>query len=44
MKSPQERALGYTVVVVIAAIVIFVVIGLCADRLFPYGRPNIRLS
>jgi hypothetical protein len=30
MKSPKEKALGYTVVVIIAAIVLFMVIGLVA--------------
>lgn len=44
MKSPQDKSLGYTVVVVVAAIVIFAVIGLCAGLLFPYGRPGIRLG
>ena len=40
MKSPPDKAIGYTVVVVIAAVVIFAVIGLLASRLFPYGRPQ----
>lgn len=44
MKSPQDKSLGYTVVVVVAAIVIFAVIGLCAGLLFPYGRPSLRLG
>jgi hypothetical protein len=30
MRSPREKALGYTVVVIIAAIVLFMVIGLVA--------------
>jgi type III secretory pathway component EscS len=44
MKSPQDRSLSYTIVVVVAAIVIFAVIGLCAERLFPYARPSLRLN
>jgi hypothetical protein len=32
MKSPREKALGYTVVVIIAAIVLFFLIGLVAGR------------
>jgi hypothetical protein len=32
MKSPKEKALGYTVVVVLAAIVLFMLIGLLAGR------------
>ncbi len=32
MKAPKEKAIGYTVVVIIAAIVIFVVIGTIAGR------------
>ena len=32
MKTPQDKALGYTVVVVIVAVVIFVVIGTLATR------------
>jgi hypothetical protein len=30
MKAPEEKAMGYTVVVIIAAIVLFLVIGLVA--------------
>ena len=30
MKSPKEKAMGYTAVVIIAAIVLFMVIGLAA--------------
>lgn len=44
MKSPQEKALGYTVVVVIAAIIIFLCVGLLANSIFPYGRPGIRMG
>jgi hypothetical protein len=41
MKSPPDRSLAYTVVVVIAAIVIFAVMGVVSSRIFPYGRPGI---
>ena len=40
MKSRPDKAMGYTVVVVIAAAVIFAVIGVLASSLFPYGRPQ----
>lgn len=33
MKSPRDRALGYTVVVIVAAIVLFMIIGVIAGRL-----------
>jgi hypothetical protein len=36
MKSPKEKALGYTVVVILAAIVLFVVIGIVASRFVTY--------
>jgi Yip1-like protein len=36
MKSPPEKSLGYTVVVVVAAIVIFAVIGVVTRALLPY--------
>jgi Yip1 domain len=36
MKSPPDRALGYTVVVILAAIVIFMIIGVIASRLIYY--------
>jgi hypothetical protein len=38
MRSPAERAIGYTVVVVLCAIVLSVVIGLIATALFPGPR------
>jgi hypothetical protein len=45
MKSPQDKALGYTVLVVIVAIVIFVVVGAIASRVAGFGgwgmRPNL---
>jgi hypothetical protein len=37
MKSPQEKALGYTVVVVIAAIVLFIIVGFVASAIFGVG-------
>ena len=37
MKSPADRSLGYTVVVVIAAIVIFVIIGVIVGTVFAVG-------
>ncbi len=37
MKSPQEKSAGYTVVVVVCAIVLFVVVGAIANR-FVYYR------
>lgn len=36
MKSPAEKALGYTVVVIICGIVIFMVIGMIASRFITY--------
>jgi hypothetical protein len=35
MKSPREKALGYTVVVILAAIVLFIVIAVIAGRFMP---------
>ena len=32
MKAPQEKALSYTAVVIVAAIVLFMVVGLVAGR------------
>ncbi len=40
MKSPQEKSLGYTVAAVVAAIVIFVVIGLISRAFISYPTPN----
>jgi hypothetical protein len=37
MHAPQEKALGYTVVVIIAAIVLWIVIGLIASAFFAVG-------
>ena len=44
MKSPADKSLGYTVVVVIAAIVIFAVVGAIASRIVPMGRPGLQLG
>ncbi|HEU4642229.1 MAG TPA: Yip1 family protein [Gemmatimonadaceae bacterium] len=37
MKSPTEKALGYTVVVVIAAIVLWIVVGVIVGSVFSFG-------
>jgi hypothetical protein len=43
MKAPQEKAVGYTVVVIICAIVLFVVVGAITNRFVlpsaPFARP-----
>jgi len=41
MKSPKEKALIYTVVIVIAAIIIFVVIGLISSIFVSLPTPNV---
>lgn len=41
MKAPRDKAVIYTVVVVIAAIVIFAVIGTTVSLLLPHPRPGI---
>ena len=38
MKAPEEKASGYTVVVVIAAVVLFFVVGTIGSQLTGYGR------
>lgn len=40
MKTPTDKALGYTVVVVIVAIVLYVVIGLVVRSVVPYPVPG----
>lgn len=40
MKAPADKALGYTVVVVIVAIVLYVVIGLVVRSVVPYPLPG----
>lgn len=44
MKAPQDKALGYTAVVVVAAIVIFVVVGAVASVVVPHPGLNIGIS
>ncbi|MCL4474873.1 MAG: YIP1 family protein [Nitrospirae bacterium] len=41
MKSPQEKSLGYTIAVVVAAIVIFVMIGIVSRAFITYPMPGI---
>lgn len=41
MKAHRERALGYTVVVIVAAVVIFVVIGAVASAVVPHPAMNL---
>ena len=43
MKAPQEKALGYTIVVIIAAIVIFAVIGMVGGAFVRYPSPGIQM-
>ncbi len=40
MKSPQEKSMGYTVAVIIAAVVIFVVIGFVSRAFISYPTPG----
>ncbi len=40
MKSPQEKSLGYTVTIIIAAIVIFAVIGVISRAFISYPTPG----
>jgi hypothetical protein len=42
MKAPQEKALGYTAVVIIAAIVVFVVIGIVSGAFLRYPTPVLK--
>lgn len=39
MKSPRERAMGYTVVVILVAIVLFMIIGVIAGRFMAVPTP-----
>ncbi|HLB54342.1 MAG TPA: Yip1 family protein [Gemmatimonadales bacterium] len=41
MKAPQEKAVGYTVVVIIVAIVLYLVIGLVVRSVVPYPLPGL---
>ena len=40
MKAPQEKALGYTVTVVIAAVIISVIIGWVSRLFISYPMPG----
>lgn len=40
MKSPQEKSLGYTVAVIIAAVILFVVIGIVSRAFITYPAPS----
>jgi len=42
MKSPQEKSLGYTIAIIIAAIVIFLVIGFVSRAFISYPMPAMR--
>jgi hypothetical protein len=43
MKSPQEKSLGYTFAIVIAAIIIFVIIGIVSRAFISYPTPGITM-
>jgi len=43
MKAPQEKALGYTAVVVVAAIALFAVIGAVSGAFITYPSPTMRM-
>ncbi len=40
MKSPHEKSLGYTVAVIVAAVIIFVVIGIVSRAFITFPAPN----
>ena len=42
MKSPQEKSVGYTIAVIIAAIVIFLLIGFISHAFISYPTPGMR--
>jgi type III secretory pathway component EscS len=42
MKSPQEKSLGYTVAVIVVAVIIFVVIGVVSRAFISYPTPGMR--
>ena len=42
MRSPKEKSVGYTIVVIIAAIVIFVLIGFISRAFISYPMPGMR--
>jgi len=41
MKSPQEKSLGYAVAVIVAAVIIFVVIGMVSRAFITLPTPNV---
>ena len=43
MKSPQEKSAGYTIAVIVAAIIIFVVIGIISRSFISYPTPNMHI-
>lgn len=43
MKSPQEKSMGYTVAIIIAAIVIFFIIGAISHTFVSYPMPGMRM-
>jgi hypothetical protein len=43
MKSPKEKSLGYTFAIVIAAFVIFVIIGILSRSFISYSPPSITM-
>jgi hypothetical protein len=44
MKSPQEKSLGYTGAVIVAAVIIFVVIGIVSRAFILYPTPSITMA
>ncbi len=43
MKSPQEKSLGYTIAVIVAAVVIFVVIGIISRAFISFPTPGMNM-
>jgi Yip1-like protein len=44
MKSPQEKSLGYTAAVIVAAIILFVVIGSVSRAFISYPTPSMSMA
>lgn len=44
MKSPQDKSLGYTITVIIAAIVIFMIIGIISHAFVSFPAPRMRVA
>jgi hypothetical protein len=40
MKSPQEKSLGYTATIIVAAIILFAVIGVISRAFISYPTPG----